>query len=93
MAWDLELCVEFSGRIILWNFELEPDSIVELRHSVLCYRSGRRARNDTRTSLYSIEARRSKRLRLACFHSPVGLETQMRFLFQPLRVPSEAPDI
>jgi hypothetical protein len=27
------------------EFELEPASIIELRRSILCYRSGRRARN------------------------------------------------
>jgi hypothetical protein len=37
-------------------------------------RGGERV-TDTRTSLRSIEARGLERLRMACFHSPVGLDT------------------
>jgi hypothetical protein len=84
-AWDFESDVETparrimwgdSGRIILRNSDLEPASIVDLRRFGLGYRSAGERVTDTRTSLCNIEARGSKRLRVACFHSPVGLERQ-----------------
>jgi hypothetical protein len=76
------------------EFELEPALIVDLRSLRTGLSVGEEERlTDTRTSLCSIQAQVSKRLHVACFHISVGLETQMRFLFQPLGMPSEAPDI
>jgi hypothetical protein len=84
-AWDFESDVETHARRIMWGdfrpdniaeFGLEPASIVDLRRLGLGSRSAGESVTDTRTSLCNIEARGSKRLRVACFHSPVGLERQ-----------------
>jgi hypothetical protein len=67
------LCVGISGRSLL-------QSLTSVAPLYVTGQGGERV-TVTRTSLCSIEARGSKRLRVACFDSPVGLETQMRFLF------------
>ena len=55
-------------------------------------REKKRVTNKNRCALTKPGAR-SDYLVLVCFHNPVGLEKQMHFLFQPLWVPDEAPDI
>lgn len=66
-------------------FGLEPATIIDLRRSGLCYRPGRRARKQHLA--IAVQCRSAGLGAIAC----IGLETPMYFLFQPLRVPSEAP--